>query len=236
MDESLAFIISIFPRLLAAVPLTLGLTLISGVIGNLLAVPVALARLSPNPLLWVPSAIYILLMRGTPLLVQTYLIYYGLGEVLPGSFIQKTFLWPYLKDGFWYAVFAFSLNTAGYTGEILRGAMSAVPKGEIEAAIAYGMSPWLRLRRVILPRAIQICLPAMSGETILLLKATSLASLITVWDIMGTARQIQKETYQIYEPLLAAGIIYIVTVFILTRLLNVLERRINQHRAAPVSA
>jgi polar amino acid transport system permease protein/octopine/nopaline transport system permease protein len=236
MDESLAFIISIFPRLLAAVPLTIGLTLISGVIGNLLAVPVALARLSPNPLLWVPSAIYILLMRGTPLLVQTYLIYYGLGEVLPGSFIQKTFLWPYLKDGFWYAVFAFSLNTAGYTGEILRGAMSAVPKGEIEAAIAYGMSPWLRLRRVILPRAIQICLPAMSGETILLLKATSLASLITVWDIMGTARQIQKETYQIYEPLLAAGIIYIVTVFILTRLLNVLERRINQHRAAPVSA
>ena len=236
MDESLAFIISIFPRLLAAVPLTLGLTLISGVIGNLLAVPVALARLSPNPLLWVPSAIYILLMRGTPLLVQTYLIYYGLGEVLPGSFIQKTFLWPYLKDGFWYAVFAFSLNTAGYTGEILRGAMSAVPKGEIEAAIAYGMSPWLRLRRVILPRAIQICLPAMSGETILLLKATSLASLITVWDIMGTARQIQKETYRIYEPLLAAGIIYIVTVFILTRLLNVVERRINQHRAAPVSA
>ena len=236
MDESLAFIISIFPRLLAAVPLTLGLTLISGVIGNLLAVPVALARLSPNPLLWVPSAIYILLMRGTPLLVQTYLIYYGLGEVLPGSFIQKTFLWPYLKDGFWYAVFAFSLNTAGYTGEFLRGAMSAVPKGEIEAAIAYGMSPWLRLRRVILPRAIQICLPAMSGETILLLKATSLASLITVWDIMGTARQIQKETYRIYEPLLAAGIIYIVTVFILTRLLNVVERRINQHRAAPVSA
>jgi len=236
MDESLAFLMSIFPRLLAAVPLTLGLTLISGVIGNLLAVPIALARLSPNPFLWGPSAFYILLMRGTPLLVQTYLIYYGLGEVLPGSFVQNTFLWPYLKDGFWYAVFAFSLNTAGYTGEILRGAMAAVPKGEIEAAKAYGMSPWLRLTRVILPRAIQICLPAMSGETILLLKATSLASLITVWDIMGTARQIQKETYRIYEPLLAAGIIYIVTVFLLTRLLNYVERRINQHRAAPQSA
>ena len=236
MDESLAFLISIFPRLLAAVPLTLGLTLISGVIGNFLAVPVALARLSSNPFLWIPSAFYILLMRGTPLLVQTYLIYYGLGEVLPGSFIQNTFLWPYLKDGFWYAVFAFSLNTAGYTGEILRGAMSSVPKGEIEAAIAYGMSPWLRLTRVVLPRAIQICLPAMSGETILLLKATSLASLITVWDIMGTARQIQKEIYRIYEPLFAAGIIYIVTVFLLTRLLNYVERRINQHRAAPQSA
>ena len=129
MDESLTFLLSIFPRLLAAVPLTLALTAISCVIGNALAVPVALARISPNPLLWMPSALYILLMRGTPLLVQTYLIYYGLGEVLPGSFIQQTFLWEYLKDGFWYAVFAFSLNTAGYTGEILRGAMSAVPRG-----------------------------------------------------------------------------------------------------------
>jgi len=236
MDESLTFLVSIFPRLLAAVPLTLALTAISGVIGNALAVPVALARLSPNPLLWMPSAFYILLMRGTPLLVQTYLIYYGLGEILPGSFIQQTFLWKYLKDGFWYAVFAFSLNTAGYTGEILRGAMSAVPRGEIEAAKAYGMSSRQILWRVTLPRAIQICLPAMSGETILLLKATSLASLITVWDVMGTARQIQKESYRIYEPLIAAGIIYIVTVFILTRLLNWLERRINQHRAAPQSA
>lgn len=236
MDESLTFLLSIFPRLLAAVPLTLALTAISGVIGNALAVPVALARLSPNPLLWMPSAFYILLMRGTPLLVQTYLIYYGLGEILPGSFIQQTFLWEYLKDGFWYAVFAFSLNTAGYTGEILRGAMSAVPRGEIEAAKAYGMSSRQILWRVTLPRAIQICLPAMSGETILLLKATSLASLITVWDVMGTARQIQKESYRIYEPLIAAGIIYIVTIFILTRLLNWLERRINQHRAAPQSA
>ena len=233
MDESLAFFITIAPTLLAAIPVTLALTFFSALIGNTLAVPVAVASLSPNPLLRYPSAFYIFVMRGTPLLAQTYLIYYGLGELLPGTWVQKSFLWPYLRDGFWYAIFAFSLNTAGYTGEILRGAIMAVPKGEIEAARAYGFSTALIFRRVTLPRAIQICLPTMTGETILLLKATSLASLITVWEVMGTARQIQKVTFRVYEPLLAAGAIYIILVFILTRLLMVVERRINRHRLAP---
>jgi polar amino acid transport system permease protein/octopine/nopaline transport system permease protein len=175
-------------------------------------------------------------MRGTPLLAQTYLIYYGLGELLPGSWVQQSFLWPYLREGFWYAVFAFSLNTAGYTGEILRGAIEAVPRGEIEAAKAYGMSSRMIFWRIKLPRAVQICLPTMTGETILLLKATSLASLITVWEVMGTARQIQKMTFRVYEPLLAAGFIYIVLVFILTRVLMIVERRINRHRLDPVAA
>ena len=108
--------------------------------------------------------------------------------------------------------------------------MAAVPKGEIEAAKAYGMSSRLIFWRVLLPRAIQICLPTMTGETILLLKATSLASLITVWEVMGTARQIQKITFRVYEPLLVAAVIYIVLVFILTRILNHVERRINRNR------
>ena len=233
MDETLQLYQHIIATLLAAVPVTLVLTIFSSIIGNSLAVPVAIARNSKNPLLWVPSATYIFVMRGTPLLAQTYLIYYGLGEILPGTWVQKSFLWPYLREGFWYAIFAFSLNTAGYTGEILRGAMAAVPKGEIEAAKAYGMSSRLIFWRVLLPRAIQICLPTMTGETILLLKATSLASLITVWDVMGTARQIQKITFRVYEPLLVAAVIYIVLVFILTRILNQVERRINRHRLAP---
>ncbi|MEN9755407.1 MAG: hypothetical protein RLZ07_1789 [Pseudomonadota bacterium] len=234
MDESLSFFLSIAPTLLAAVPVTLTLTFFSALIGNSLAVPVAVASLSPNPLLRYPSAFYIFVMRGTPLLAQTYLIYYGLGELLPGTWVQKSFLWPYLRDGFWYAIFAFSLNTAGYTGEILRGAIMAVPKGEIEAARAYGFSKSLIFWRVTLPRAIQICLPTMTGETILLLKATSLASLITVWEVMGTARQIQKVTFRVYEPLIAAGLLYIIMVFILTRLMMIVERRINRHRLAPV--
>ncbi|NBU13193.1 MAG: ABC transporter permease subunit [Alphaproteobacteria bacterium] len=234
MDESLSFFLSIAPTLLAAVPVTLTLTFFSALIGNSLAVPVAVASLSPNPLLRYPSAFYIFVMRGTPLLAQTYLIYYGLGELLPGTWVQKSFLWPYLRDGFWYAIFAFSLNTAGYTGEILRGAIMAVPKGEIEAARAYGFSKGLIFWRVTLPRAIQICLPTMTGETILLLKATSLASLITVWEVMGTARQIQKVTFRVYEPLIAAGLLYIIMVFVLTRLMIIVERRINRHRLAPV--
>ena len=234
MDESLAFFVSIAPTLLAAVPVTLALTFFSAVIGNRLAVPVAVARLSANPFLRYPSAFYIFVMRGSPLLVQTYLIYYGLGEFLPGTWVQKSFLWPYLRDGFWYAIFAFSLNQAGYTGEILRGAMQAVPKGEIEAAKAFGFSSKLIFWRVTLPRAVQICLPTMTGEMILLLKATSLASLITVWEVMGTARQIQKVTFRTYEPLIAAGILYILLVFVLTRILNLVERRINRHRLAPV--
>ena len=191
------------------------------------------ASLSPHAYLRYPSVLYIFVMRGTPLLAQTYLIYYGLGEFFPGTWVQKSFLWPYLRDGFWYAIFAFSLNTAGYTGEIFRGAMMAVPKGEIEAARAFGFSSSLIFWRVTLPRAIQICLPTMAGETILLLKATSLASLITVWEVMGTARQIQKITFRVYEPLIAAGLLYIIMVFILTRLMMIVERRINRHRLAP---
>lgn len=233
MDESLAFFMSIAPTLLAAVPVTLALTFFSALIGNTLAVPVAVATLSPRAWLRYPSSFYIFVMRGTPLLAQTYLIYYGLGEFLPGTWVQKSFLWPYLRDGFWYAIFAFSLNTAGYTGEILRGAFLAVPRGEIEAARAFGFSSRLIFWRVTLPRAIQICLPTMTGETILLLKATSLASLITVWEVMGTARQIQKVTFRVYEPLLAAGLLYIVMVFILTRLMMIVEHRINRHRLAP---
>ncbi|TXH35773.1 MAG: ABC transporter permease [Rhodospirillaceae bacterium] len=234
MIDALTFIFTIvLPKLLQAIPVTLGLTVVSCVVGNLMAVPIAMARISPNPFLWMPSYLYILLMRGTPLLVQIYLIYYGLGQILPGTWVRHSFLWPYLRDGFWYAIVALSLNTAGYTGEILRGAIQAVPHGEIEAGKAFGMSPWLVLRRITLPRAIRICLPTMSTETILLLKSTSLAATITVMDVLGTARWIQKQTFRIYEPLIAAGLIYVTLVFILTRLLNWLERSLNKDRDRP---
>ncbi len=234
MSDPFTFIFTVvLPKLLQAVPITLALTAISCVIGNGLAVPIALARVSRNPLLWLPSYVYILLMRGTPLIVQIYLIYYGLGQVLPQTGLRQTFLWPYLREGFWYAIFALSLNTAGYTGEILRGAIQAVPHGEIEAGKAFGMSRWLILRRITLPRAVRICLPTMSTETILLLKSTSLAATITVMDVLGTARWIQKQTFRIYEPLIAAGLIYVTLVFVLTRLLNYLERRLNRDRDQP---
>jgi polar amino acid transport system permease protein/octopine/nopaline transport system permease protein len=220
------------PQLLAAVPLTLFLTFGSSLIGNLLAVPVALARLSPNPLLSLPARAFIFTMRGTPLLIQLFFIYYGLGQLIPGWMMRG---FPFLRDGIWYALFAFSINTAGYTGEILRGAIMAVPHGEIEAARAFGMSPRQVFFRITLPRAVRICLPAMSTETILLLKATVLASLVTVYEVMGTATSIRVDTFRVYDTLVGAGIVYFVLVFLLTRVLNWVERKLNKDRM-PVSS
>jgi len=223
------------PRLLAAIPTTLALTLISGVLGNLLALPIAVARTSRNPLLWVPAYCYILVMRGTPLLIQLFFIYYGVGSLLPGTWVRHSWLWPYLREAFWYAIFAFSLNTAGYTGEILRVGLNAVPHGEIEAGKAFGMPGWLIFRRVTLPRAIRICLPTMSTEVILLLKATALASTVTVYEVLGMAQFIRQQSFRTYETLIGAGLVYIVLVFILTRILNWLERYLNKDRERPVS-
>jgi polar amino acid transport system permease protein/octopine/nopaline transport system permease protein len=222
----------VMPQLLMAVPLTLFLTFGSSLIGNLLAVPVALARLSPNPLLSLPARAFIFTMRGTPLLIQLYVVYYGLGQLIPGWMMRG---FPFLRDGIWYALFAFSINTAGYTGEILRGAILAVPHGEIEAARAFGMNRRQVFFRVTLPRAVRICLPAMSSETILLLKATVLASLVTVYEVMGTATSIRVDTFRVYDTLIGAGIVYFVLVFLLTRVLNWVERRLNKDRM-PVSS
>lgn len=222
----------VIPQLILAIPMTLFLTAFSSAVGNVLAVPVALARLSHNPLLWIPARLFILLMRGTPLLVQLYFIYYGLGQLIPGWMMREL---PFLRDGLWYALFAFSINTAGYSGEILRGAILAVPHGEVEAARAFGMNRWKVFTRVTLPRAVRICLPAMSTETILLLKATSLASLVTVNEVMRTERTIRIDTYRVYETLIAAGIVYFCIVFVLTRLLNWMERHLNKDRM-PVSS
>jgi len=230
-------ILGVMPKLLAAVPVTLALTFAAGAIGNALALPLALARISPRFVLRLPASLYILLLRGTPLLVQIYLIYYGLGQMLPGTWVRHSFLWPYLRDGFWYAVFALSLNVAAYSGEILRSALQAVPRGEIEAARSLGLSARQILRFVTLPRAIGICLPAMSGELVLLLKSTSLASTITVMDVLGTAQYIRSQTLHTYEPLFGAALIYVALVFLLTRALNRLERYLRPElRRRPVRA
>jgi His/Glu/Gln/Arg/opine family amino acid ABC transporter permease subunit len=231
---SLDFFLGLFPQLLHGTWITLLILFLSGAIGNLLAIGVALARVSRNPVVNTTSYFYTLLMRGTPLLVQIYLLYYGMGSIFAHTpAIRHSFLWPYLRDGFWYGVVALSLNTAGYTGEILRGAILAVPHGEIEAARAFGMSKWLVLRRITLPRAYRICLPTLVGETILLLKSTPLVSTITVLDMMGVANFIRVQTFRVYEPLLAAALIYVFLTFVLTRFFRWLEARLNRDRVAP---
>ncbi len=220
---------TVLPALIFAVPTSLLLMATSGIIGNLLAVPVAVARLSRYPVLWMPAYGFILLMRGTPLLVQMYLVYYGLGQFMTPATMRA---FPFLRDGIWYAIFALSINTAGYTGEILRGAIQAVPLGEIEAARAFGMSRSLVFRRVTLPRAIRICLPAMSSEMVLLLKATALASTVTVYEVLGTAQLIRVDTFRVYDTLIGAGVVYIAMVWMLTRVLNRIERRLGKDRLA----
>jgi His/Glu/Gln/Arg/opine family amino acid ABC transporter permease subunit len=231
--DPIYMIVQVLPALLLAVPTSLLLLFSAGIIGNILAVPVALARLSRNPLLWAPARGFILLMRGTPLLVQMYFVYYGLGQLIPVETMRAT---PFLREALWYIIFSLTINTAGYTGEILRGAIQAVPLGEIEAARAFGMSRFMVFRRVTLPRAIRICLPTMGTEMIVLLKATALASAVTVYEVLGTAQLIRIDTYRVYDTLLGAATVYIVLVYLLTRVWNWIERRLNRDRLPPPAA
>jgi His/Glu/Gln/Arg/opine family amino acid ABC transporter permease subunit len=228
------FLLDLWPKLLYGAWISIVLMIISGIVGNLLAVPVALARYSRNPLLWIPSYLFILLMRGTPLLVQIYILYYGLGAFL-GQIpsVRYSFLWPYLREGFWYAAVALSINTAGYSGFILRGAMLAVPHGEIEAGRAFGMSKQQIMFRIILPRAIRISLPTFSGETILLLKATSLASTVTVTDLMRVTGEAYAASFRFDECYISAGVIYVALSYLLTRCFYFAERQLNKDRLQP---
>jgi len=234
MAPLIDFLLGLWPKLLEGAGMSVLLLIVSGVIGNILAVPVALARVSRNPVLWLPSEMFIQLMRGTPLLVQIYILYYGLGQLL-GQMpaVRYSFLWPYLREAFWYAALALSINTAGYSGFILAGAMRAVPYGEVEAGRAFGMSKWKIFRRVILPRAIRNSLPTFSGETVLLLKSTSLASTVTVTELMRVTSEAYAESFRFDECYISAAIIYIALSYILTRGFYFAERQLNKDRLPP---
>lgn len=208
---------------------TLLLMGLAGFFGFLLAIPVGLAQTSRFGILAMLSRGFTTIIRGTPLLVQFYLIYYGVGDILAHTpEIRHSVFWPYLRDGFWYAVLALTISVAAYEGEILRGGFLAVPRGEIEAARACGMSGLLILRRIWLPRAIQVTLPALSGEAILLLKSTPLASTITVIDLMGAAGMVRAQTFRTYEPLLIVAGVYVLLALLIAVIFRRLERRIPQ--------
>lgn len=219
------------PLLPHGIFVTLQLLVLTMVFGLLLAIPLGLVQVTGPKWLASLARGYCTLMRGTPLLIQLYLLYYGLGSVF-SSFpeLRQSIFWPILREGYYYAVLAFVLNEAGYLGEIMRGAFLSVPKGELEAARAYGMSPFQVLRRVWLPRAFRNALPAIGGETILSLKATPLAALVTVVDIFSVADRIRQETYIIYEPLIMVMIVYLILTFIITRIFGHIERQIPVRR------
>ena len=189
--------------------------------------PVALARLSENRLLRGSATAYSLFFRGTPLLVQIFLIYFGLGQF---GFVRSSFLWPFLREAYVCALITFVLNTAAYSAEVVRGGILSVPKGEIEAARASGMSSFTTYRLVILPRAFSIALPAYSNEVIILLKGTALASTITLLELMGQAQLISSRTYKPIQVFILAGIVYYVLTLIITWIFRVLERRYNRYQ------
>lgn len=221
-----AVMLESLPALAEGALLTLELVAVSGVLGFMLAVPVAIARVSDRWWMRALPMAHIYFFRGTPLLVQIYLVYYGAGQF---EAVRSSMLWPYLSQAYWCAIIAFTLNTSAYTAEILRGAIQTVPRGEVEAARAVGMGPALIWRRIRLPRAFRIALPAYSNEVILMLKGSALASTITLMDLTGVARTIIARTYTPMELFLAAGLIYgLLTVFILSGF-RLIERRLNRH-------
>lgn len=206
-------------ELLRGLGVTLKLLALSGVCGFALAVMVGLGRVSRNSLIRVPTQFYISVFRGTPLLVQIYILYYGVGSLFAAyPPIRGSVLWPYLREGFWYVALALTLSVGAYVGEVLRGGLRAVPRGELEAARAYGMGYWLTLQRVWLPRALELVRPTLVGECVLLLKATALASTVAVTDLLGAANLVRAQTLKVYEPLLAVALIYIVLAFVIEHL------------------
>ena len=214
------------PQLLHGALLSVQLVVVSGLIGLMIAVPLALGRISENPLIRTGPYAYIFFFRGTPLLVQLFLVYYGLGQF---EAIRNSVLWPILREPYWCAVITMAMHTGGYIAEILRGALQAVPAGEIEAARALGMSKWLVIRRIMLPRAARIALPAYGNEVILMLKGSALASTITLLDLTGMARTIIARTYDPVSIFLAAGVIYLAISYVMVRAFRLLERHWNRH-------
>ncbi|NLO55344.1 MAG: ABC transporter permease [Gammaproteobacteria bacterium] len=216
-------IVKWLPKLLEGAYLTLELVAIAVLVGLLIAIPMGMARASRH---WYVRALpfsYIFFFRGTPLLLQLFLVYYGLAQF---DAIRQGPLWPYLRDPYWCALIAMTMHTAAYIAEIIRGAIQAVPPGEVEAARSLGMSRAQTMWHIILPRAARIGLPAYSNEVILMLKASSLASTITLLELTGMARTIIARTYLPVEIFFAAGLFYLVMTFILVQVFRWLERKL----------
>lgn len=210
---------------------TVQLVFLSLVLGLILAVPLAIMRTSKNPLINAPVWFYTYIFRGTPLLIQLYIIYYGLAQI---EGIQQTFWWDIFREAFYPALLAFTLNTAAYTTEIIRGAIVATPHGEIEAAKAYGMSWALRMRRIILPSATRRAVQAYSNEVIFMLHASAIASVVTLVDLTGAARNIYSRFYAPFEAFIFVALIYMALTFLLVFAFRKLENYLLQHQR-PVS-
>ncbi|WP_428776063.1 ABC transporter permease [Vibrio sp.] len=216
MDFSL--IIDSLPIYFKGLWTTVWLVGLSLMIGLTVSIPLAIARNSNNWLLRGPSWAFIYFFRGTPLLVQLYLIYYGMDQFFP----VKDTLW---ENAWFCALVAFVLNTSAYTGEIIRGAINGLPKGEVEAAKAYGMSKFATYRRIVLPSALRRALPAYSNEVIFMLHGSAVAGIITIMDLTGAARLVNSRYYAPFESFLTAGLFYMCLTFIILWCFKNAEKR-----------
>ena len=215
-----------FIEVLAGLDNTLLLLVISLPIGFLLSLVFALGRVSENKFISKIIASYIFIIRGTPLLVQIYLIYFGLGSV---KIIRESFLWYLLKEPFWCGVLALTINTVAYGSEIFRGGIQSVTKGQIESGLSLGFNKLMLLRKVILPIALRKVLPSYGNELILMVKATSLVSLTTYMEMTGIARKIMAKTFAPIEAFVAAGILYLFLNFLMVQFIKYLEKKYNPH-------
>jgi polar amino acid transport system permease protein len=212
---------------LAGIWRTIWILFVTCFVGFLLAVPLGLAQAAGPFWLAAPAKAFCTVIRGTPLLLQLWLLYYGLGSLFPQyPWIRGSELWPYLRQAWPYAVLALSLSFAGYEGEVMRGAFAGVPRGQLEAARAFGMSRWKIFRRIWLPQAVQRALPTLTGEMVLQLKSTPLVATITVVDIYAVASRVRQDTFITYEPLLLLALIYLIITGILVLIFRRIEARI----------
>ena len=215
------------PLALQGIWRTIWLLVVSIVLGFLLAVPLGLAQaVGPWYLAW-PARAFCTVIRGTPLLLQIWLLYYGFGSLFPLiDGIRDSVLWPYLRQAWPYATLALTLSFAGYEGEVMRGAFASVPRGQLESAQSFGMKRFTIFRRIWLPQAVHSVLPTLAGETILQLKATPLVATITVVEIFAVSSRVRQDTFIVYEPLLLLAVIYMAIAGLIAFLFRRWERRI----------
>ena len=217
-----AALVEALPQYLAGAALTLQLLLAALVTGGTAALPLALARGAGSRWLHGPVWAFTYVVRGTPLLVQLFLLYYGLAQF---EAVRESPLWPWLRSPTFCAVAAFAINTCAYTTEILHGCLRAVPRGEVEAALALGMGRATTLRRIVLPSALRRALPAYGNEVVLMLHGTALASVVTLADLTGAAREFNAVHYLPFEAFAAAGLIYLLITGALVSAFHAAERR-----------
>jgi len=214
--------INSFPKLLSAAAITVKLLSISLIIGFFIGLLFAILRLNKNIFINKFAYGYSYLFRGTPLLVQIFIIYFGLGQI---EYLRSTFLWTILKEPYWCAIIAFALNTGAYTSEILRSAFQTIKPGIIEAGKSLGISSKIIFYKIQIPIAIRQSLPAYGNEIILMMKGTSLASTVTIMDLTGVAKYIISTTFRPVEVFIVAGGIYLFMTFIIHNLIKFLEKK-----------